>query len=443
MANVKEIPLIFNDEMSIDFSDSLLKVPSILEKILFKIDQTNYNILPFSYKDPLEIDSEACILMFFITEEQIANTDFLHYIKQTHENLSSEREIIFLTSSSFETESINKSISTPEVYPVFKHTGKLVPDYTALVNIAYRIKNCFSRPPEHSVKGNVYLAETSTDQQIAYESIRGELELAGYKVLPDKPLPARLDDFMETMRQYLSRCFCSIHFIGNQYGRVIKESGESVVSLQNKIAADFYRDGKSRNFHRLISIPVHLVPEDEKQREFVDYIMRDREELAGAELIQAPLEMFKSLVTSKINQFVTGASDESQSFIYFLYDKDSNEINMMRKSLKTGNIPFLEIQPADPANAFRKHISSLMECDGVIIHYSGTSEKWLESKIKDVIKAPGFGRKKPFICKVISFGEHQDVNSKIEIPEDFVTINGEGFKFENLLNPIKEKLKPK
>jgi hypothetical protein len=49
----------------------------------------------------------------------------------------------------------------------------------------------------------------------------------------------------------------------------------------------------------------------------------------------------------------------------------------------------------------QKHIENLRNLDGAIIYKGKVNEQWVRMKALDLLKAPGFGRKKPIVAKAI------------------------------------------
>lgn len=47
------------------------------------------------------------------------------------------------------------------------------------------------------------------------------------------------------------------------------------------------------------------------------------------------------------------------------------------------------------------HQDSLVLCDAVLIHYGAGREFWLRTKLRDLVKAPGWGRAKPLLAKAV------------------------------------------
>ena len=49
----------------------------------------------------------------------------------------------------------------------------------------------------------------------------------------------------------------------------------------------------------------------------------------------------------------------------------------------------------------QKHIENLRNLDGAIIYKGKVNDFWVRMKALDLLKAPGFGRKKPILAKAI------------------------------------------
>jgi hypothetical protein len=67
----------------------------------------------------------------------------------------------------------------------------------------------------------------------------------------------------------------------------------------------------------------------------------------------------------------------------------------------------------------KKHIDNLRNFDAAIIYKGKVNEQWVRMKALDILKAPGFGRKKPIVGKAL-------------LTEPGTTMNVESFKSQNL-----------
>ena len=111
-------------------------------------------------------------------------------------------------------------------------------------------------------------------------------------MLPDRPLPLVGPECEEAVTEMLDRCALSIHLIGRNYGLIPEGATESIVVMQNELAIQRSVTG---DFSRLVWLPPGLVSEEERQVRFIDRLQTDVRIQEGADILQTPLEDFKSV----------------------------------------------------------------------------------------------------------------------------------------------------
>jgi hypothetical protein len=280
------------------------------------------------------------------------------------------------------------------------------------------VKNIYKRK-------TIYLAETGHDLSVQRNIIKRELQRHGYVVLPNQTLPGTLGELERYVARDLEGCNLSIHLIGNAYGEIPEGSERSVVDLQNKIAAEKSIRAKQNNqeFSRLIWISPNLVNASERQKGFIENIKRDVEAQEGAEILQTPLEDFKNIMREELVD--TGEKrtqdDNGRKCIYLMHDRvDHNAIKPFIELIeKSGfNVLMPEFE-GELLDLRKKHIDNLRNFDAAIIYKGKVNEQWVRMKALDILKAPGFGRKKPIVGKAL-------------LTEPGTTMNVESFKSQNL-----------
>lgn len=280
------------------------------------------------------------------------------------------------------------------------------------------VKNIYKRK-------TIYLAETGHDLSVQRNIIKRELQRHGYVVLPNQTLPGTLGELERFVAHDLEDCNLSIHLIGNAYGEIPEGSERSVVDLQNKIAAEKSIRAKQNNqeFARLIWISPNLVNASERQKGFIENIKRDVEAQEGAEILQTPLEDFKNIMREELVD--TGEKrapeENGRKCIYLMHDRvDHNDIkpfiDVIEKSGFKVLMPEFEGELLDLR---KKHIDNLRNFDAAIIYKGKVNEQWVRMKALDILKAPGFGRKKPIVGKAL-----------LTAPDS--TMNVDSFKSQNL-----------
>lgn len=285
-----------------------------------------------------------------------------------------------------------------------------------LVDLAYDIHEALMILNEGDIKSGVkniykrksiYLAETGHDLSVQRNIIKRELQRHGYIVLPKTTLPTHLNEVESTVRKDLEECSLSVHLVGSAYGEIPEGSDRSIVDIQNRIAAEVAL-GKKQNkqeFSRLIWISQNLKNASDKQKAFIDTIKRDTEAQEGAEILQNPLEDFKNIMREELleSHERRSAEAEHEKTIYLVHDKvDVGEVKPIKDAIEKSG--FKVLTPAfegELLDVRKHHIDNLRNFDGAIIFKGKVNDQWVRMKVLDLLKAPGFGRKKPIQGKAI------------------------------------------
>jgi len=259
---------------------------------------------------------------------------------------------------------------------------------------------------EKEKKKSVYLAETTSDLTHERDKIKRELEQHGYRTFPDEQLPINTTILETKIRSYIKTCRLSVHLIGTNYGFIPEEetSKRSVVRVQFEVAAEF---STNTNFTRIIWLPPGLKPKEPEQEKFIEHLRNDPQAHKGAEILETPLEELKTIIHEKLRN---GRQTHEQTHfkdgpttIYFIHDQtDKNFIEPIKDYLfKKDYEVICPLFEGDETQLRKDHNENLVQCDAVLIHYGDTNPFWLRSKQRDLLKALGLGRSKPFLAKAI------------------------------------------
>jgi hypothetical protein len=253
----------------------------------------------------------------------------------------------------------------------------------------------------------VYLAETGHDLSVERSIITRELQRNGYTVLPDQALPDGANEIERVVRRDLENCSMSIHLIGNTYGETLTGDMRSIADLQYTLASEKSQDAKKRNstFQRLIWITPHRAHQSERQKTFIESVKRDVEMQDGAEVLETPLEDFKSIIREELLEAIDrrNIKETGGRAIYFLYNKGDHTIAQQCIELieRCGFHVLMPSFEGELLQQRQKHIENLRIFDAAIIYKGTATEQWVRMKAMDLLKAPGFGRKKPITAKAI------------------------------------------
>jgi hypothetical protein len=151
--------------------------------------------------------------------------------------------------------------------------------------------------PEPGEGKPAVIADTTFDLQREYEEVKRDLLRYGYTVRPGERLPLVASQLETFVREQLADCRLSIHLVGRKWGIVPEESEESLVALQNALAAQCSEGG---TLERLIWLPPGLQPADEQQKRLVEALRRDNRNHLGADLLETSLEDLKTVVHQRL-----------------------------------------------------------------------------------------------------------------------------------------------
>jgi len=262
------------------------------------------------------------------------------------------------------------------------------------------VKNIYKRK-------TIYLAETGHDLAIQRNIIKRELVRHGYIVLPNHTLPTRADEIERAVKKDLEECSMSIHLIGNSYGQIPEGGDRSMVDMENKLAGECAHDKKlnRQDFSRLIWISQNLKSASDRQKSFIETLKRDAEAQEGAEILQNPLEDFKNIVREELLDSLQrkDIDETGGKSIYLVHDKmDREEVKPIQEAIEKSG--FKVLSPAFEGELLevrKHHIENLRNFDGAIIFKGKVNDQWVRMKVLDLLKAPGFGRKKPIQGKAL------------------------------------------
>ncbi len=320
------------------------------------------------------------------------------------------------------------------------------------LDISYKIKELLyhiNKKPEEALQ-NIYVAQTSKDQNRNRKIIIRELEHLGYNVLPHKNFSSDLISYSDMVHENIKESVLSVHIFGNNYTPLNKNIEISGVELQNDIFIEVAEElvNQKKNIHRLVWIPPDLKPKSEKQKLYIESFKRNIELLRNTEIIQAPVEVFKNIIKNKIiilnsvKEEISISENKKANSVYIISSNENEKyLKEIEQEFSKNKISVLVIANSqDKIELLREHYHNLINCDGILIVYPNDNKQWLNSKLSDILKAPGFGRKKPFLFKTIlhDSGNAPEFNIKIN---DLEVLYANGKSPNDLLKPIIEKFK--
>ena len=284
----------------------------------------------------------------------------------------------------------------------------------------------------------IYLAETTRELADTRDQIRRELLAFGFEVVPDQPLPDEAKELKDKVSNWLDSCCLSLHLIGARYGLVPEgdEETRSTIWLQQQLAAERH----SKDFQCVLWIAPGTEVTDGRQQGFLQSLQAQLETESRFELLKTPLQELKNFVFDRLKPAPESRdiSPVAAMRLYLMCEKrDSAAIAPIRDALNQRGIQVdLPLWDGDQTDIRQDHEAILQDCDGVLIYYGAASEAWVREKIRDLRRARGLGRSRPFAIQSIYIGPEETEAKKLYSNLELVVVRNFATFAPVFLNPI-------
>lgn len=427
------------------------------------IDSSDFNSGELKGKDKREIFEQTKTFVIVLSKEFLADKaameefKLIHMLEKSHlfkvvlNNISPSEQLPALRDlNAYNFFSRNEKDGTVEEYNQVVGSANENQFWFQLVGLGYDIAKRINPNLHQGVAGieqkTVYLAETGVDQMLNRDIIKRELQLHGYYIVPDHPLSDELHALEKEIQNFLDRSAMSIHVIGEEKGRVLQGSEKSIVEIQNELASQYYnaqdpQADQAKDFSRVIWISPKVSRSGKKDRFDVEDLKRNPAALHGAEILETPIEVTKTIIRNKINgtmraDFATNFIDnELKTRVYLIFERSQAEkVQPIKEFLEGNNIQVFIPEFENSKNLIQIHRRNLTYCHGTIVYYANNYSHWLDAKLKDIMKSPGFGRTFPMKgnvvlvekgCKATKYAEERN---DVLIVEDVVEFNSDTLK---------------
>jgi hypothetical protein len=250
-------------------------------------------------------------------------------------------------------------------------------------------------------RGAVYLAETTSDLRDQADRLRRDLLQHGYTVLPTAPLPHVAGEAAIAIRDSLSQCRVSVHLIGRNYSLVPEGGDRSLVEMQHELATE---RGSDARFHRIAWVPDGQQVADQRQQKVIERIAMDPRGATRADFLETMFEDLRTAVMERMARPLDApaaaaapADAGAVPMVYLMADqRDADAIQPWADALFDHGLEVVRpLFDGDESDIREYHEDNLRFCDAVLIFYGSANELWLQRKLRELQKAPGYGRTKP------------------------------------------------
>ena len=296
----------------------------------------------------------------------------------------------------------------------------------------------------NSPEKTIYLALTTLDLREARENIRREFEDRGYQVLPNQSLPLNAPELCDLVREQLQQCQLSIHLIGRDYGFVPEGTDQSVIALQNQLAAERRQDTL---FSRLIWLPPGLAESDDpRQQALVSDLQSSPAAQIGAEILQVSLEELKTVILDQLTQPQANSSaaiDAAAERLCIYLDCDEQDLDSEQLGALFGHLEqegYEVLLPDFDSDGVASFVDDgLKQCDAAVIYYGLGKELWLKRRLSALRKVVGYAQVRPLIAKAIYVSAPATSRKQAYDNKDILVIkNFDAFSPESLQPLLKQ-----
>ena len=242
-------------------------------------------------------------------------------------------------------------------------------------------------PQSSEHQPTVYLATTTRDLQDEYQRIRRACMQNGYHVLPGQSLPAYADEIEESVSANVEQAQLTVHMVGEHYGLIPEESEQSIIEIQNRIAAEQAKT----SLKRLIWIPPNLSVKSERQDSFIQSLRTNEDAQRGADVIESDLNELREMIVkrltpeTKTNDSVSGGGALPET-VYLLYDEVDEDIARAYDDTlyDAGCEITVPLFSGDEAQREADHIETLKSCDAAIVVFANADEAWFRGVVRSI-----------------------------------------------------------
>ena len=302
--------------------------------------------------------------------------------------------------SSYEFYELHESLRKEKIFDFSDDNS--TESWAKMLDLAYDIRTTFKRLPDPVNDNTVFLGFTNDDDNLVRDEVRREIQQLGYKIEPTVNLPKEPDELESMIHYYLRKSKYIVQLVGTKYGQLVPGLKISYLEYQHQIVSNYLKQHEENSPYRYIWIPVDHSRRDHKLNLYIQRLKRDYA-ANNSEIVEAPLEAFKSELRSKLSTRSKRKQFKNHKSVYMIYqDEYNDEILPFKLVLEKLEMNCLELDSTSGKSYFQQHLDHIKTANMVAIYVGDKNNMWFRSKIRDLLKAPGVGRSRPFedICVI-------------------------------------------
>ena len=303
--------------------------------------------------------------------------------------------------------------------------------YARIFDLAHELSDLLKRlRTEDGVKSahevsktgkTVYLSTTTSESEPERDKLKRELLERGYEVLPKAALPLELSAIEERAREDMAQSDLILHIVGQRYGMVPENSEESIPVIQARVASELAPENP---LPRVVWFPQGMTTDDKRQSEYIRTVREDRELNQKAEVIADELDVVRNTILDLLKEEEAPQPEAAapsaftdataKTSVYLIYDAtDEEQVEGLEDHLFDQGLEVMvpEFEGGEE-HITKVHRDKLARCDAALIYFGNGTRAWVETKLMDLMQAPGYGREKDWLAKTVYIGPPEDRRKK-------------------------------
>ena len=274
--------------------------------------------------------------------------------------------------------------------------------YEKIYDVAYDLNKTLNTTYDDTLASEIdapkaFVAITTSDVRSEYESVCRELTERGYVVVPDKPLTFEALELAEEVNAHLENAELMVQVVGKNYGIVPEGAQQSLLELQSaSIRTLMESDEAERQQFIWYSSPDC---DDDRQAGFIESIRSTDAAHHRCELIEGPISLLKEAISQHLDSLTEKPVESPEqpkgtTQIYLICDSlDEDATEPLEDYLFQSGMEVILPDFDSPQEEISEiHRQALTDCDAVLIYYGQVRKAWVDIKLRDTLKAAGYGR---------------------------------------------------
>ena len=189
-----------------------------------------------------------------------------------------------------------------------------------------------------------------------------------------------------------------MQLIGGNYGIVPENATNSLLELQSVQIRNWVAESDTRQF---IWIAKELEVTDERQQSFLDHIRTIDAASHQCDVIEGQVTLLKETLRRRLAENKSDSSDAHETStvkqIYLICDGcDVDASAPLEDYLFDQGFEVLSTDFESASEEISElHRENLVCCDAAVIYYGAVRKNWVDIKLRDTLKAAGYGRSAP------------------------------------------------